>query len=229
MASSSDVQQFDARSLLGCTEGEVREAWSTLGQKTLPGNTWDRDACIDSKSFKDCRYLNAKALGLSVCLKPPEDGRVDVVFLYNEGVQGFRQYSAGPLPEGLSWTDVGRDVVGRFGEPSDKFGGGRLPVGISYDTLGLDINFKNNTWQDAVNPINYLAVFPSQDQCFDLCVRCAKRASFHCGRCKLRRYCSSKCQAEDWVSHKQVCLGAAVDMPALSNLAETAGTLDGMD
>mmetsp|Transcript_53853 Transcript_53853/g.99537 ORF Transcript_53853/g.99537 Transcript_53853/m.99537 type:complete len:253 (+) Transcript_53853:108-866(+) len=198
---------FHVRSLLGATEQEVIGAWTQLGAEhsQSTGTEWSCKTNVDSKTFKECRYLNAKTLGLSVRLQPAENGIVDVIFLYNQGVQGFEQYKAGPLPEELTWSDVGRDVVQRFGEPSDKFGGGRLAVGISYDTLGLDVHFVNNTWEDAENPISFIGVFAGVDQCSDLCIRCAKRAKFHCGRCKQRRYCSSKCQAADWPAHKSDC------------------------
>merc|ERR1712232_1155311 len=108
---------------------------------------------LETKTYSDCRYLSCKALGLSVRLCPAgATGRVDVVFLYNEGVDGFGVYR-GPLPAGLHWADTSRDVVARLGEPSDKYGGGRVPVAISYETKGLDVSFKNKSWDDSENPL----------------------------------------------------------------------------
>merc|ERR1712046_280761 len=131
-------------------------------------------------------------------------GIVDVVFLYAEGIDGFRAYQ-GPLPEGLSWEHKSCDVVSLLGEPSDKFGGGRIPVSISYETKGLDVSFIGKNWDDASNPIAFLSIFPQKDQFFDLCLRCGKRARYNCSSCRAVRYCSSACQKQDWPSHQSQC------------------------
>eukprot|EP00927_Polykrikos_kofoidii_P062271 TRINITY_DN57080_c0_g1_i1.p1 TRINITY_DN57080_c0_g1~~TRINITY_DN57080_c0_g1_i1.p1 ORF type:complete len:277 (-),score=42.90 TRINITY_DN57080_c0_g1_i1:35-790(-) len=167
------------------------------------------EAVVESKAFPDCRYISCKQLGLSIRLRPADGGMVDVVFLYNEGVDGFSAYEAGPLPSGLRWSDVSRDVVARLGEPSDRFGGGRVQIGISYETEGLDVHFQNRDWDDARNPLTFLSVFGRTEQAFDLCANCAKRASFNCGSCKQRRYCSSACQKADWPRHQGHCARAA--------------------
>ena len=57
-----------------------------------------------------------------------------------------------------------------LGEPSDKYGGGRFrAVGISYETLGLDIQFKENSWEDQKNPIAFVSVFQRLDPSHGLC------------------------------------------------------------
>ncbi|CAK0881551.1 unnamed protein product [Prorocentrum cordatum] len=160
---------------------------------------------VESKAFKDCRYLFCKAAGLSLRLRPAASGHVDVVYLYAEGVDGFSAYRAGPLPAGLDWSDTSRSVVTRLGEPSDRFGGNRMPVQISYEVQGLDVHFRHCSWDDAENPVASLAVFAPTDPCFDLCAVCGKKARFHCSRCRLRRYCSSSCQRADWPKHQVAC------------------------
>merc|ERR1712007_100894 len=114
-------------------------------------------------------------------------------------------YSAGPLPAGLEWGHHSGDVVKLLGEPSDKFGGGRLPTGIGYETLGLDVHFQNCSWEDARNPIKFLSVYEPADQACGLCAKCAKQARFRCGHCKSCSYCSSACQRSDWSRHREGC------------------------
>merc|ERR1711920_545312 len=104
-------------------------------------------------------------------------------------------------------SNLSRDVVMKLGEPSDKLGGNRSQaVQISYELLGIDIHFKFCDWDNAENPMGSIAIFPQVDQAFDMCVRCGKQAKFHCGRCRLRRYCSSTCQKADWCQHQKECM-----------------------
>merc|ERR1711879_912791 len=121
------LELFDPAVLLGAEELRASVVLRTLAE----GSKDDMEGAAaepEVKTYSDCRYLSCKALGLSVRLSPAGDnGRVDVVFLYNEGVDGFSAYR-GPLPQSLQWADVSRDVVARLGEPSDKYGGGRVPV-----------------------------------------------------------------------------------------------------
>eukprot|EP00929_Paragymnodinium_shiwhaense_P055783 TRINITY_DN27923_c0_g1_i1.p1 TRINITY_DN27923_c0_g1~~TRINITY_DN27923_c0_g1_i1.p1 ORF type:complete len:482 (+),score=183.72 TRINITY_DN27923_c0_g1_i1:102-1547(+) len=37
------------------------------------------------------------------------------------------------------------------------------------------------------------------------CVRCGKPARSSCGRCRSERYCSRDCQAQMWMTHREVC------------------------
>merc|ERR1740121_11442 len=190
---------FDLSELLGAGEAAAEASLGGLAAGVGEG---------ESKAFKDCRYLFCKAAGLSLRLQPAASGRVDVVYLYAEGVDGFSAYRAGPLPAGLAWSDTSRSVVTRLGEPSDRFGGNRMPVQISYEVQGLDIHFRHCSWDDAENPVASLAVFAPTDPCFDLCAVCGKKARFHCGQCRLRRYCSSLCQRADWPKHQAACARA---------------------
>lgn len=196
----ASLLHFDAASLLGAGEEEV--------EKQLRGLLPDTEVSggVEKKAFSDALYVSLKKLGLSVRLRPcTADGVVDSVFLYNEGVDGFAAYR-GPMPQELAWSDCGADIVARFGEPSNKFGGNRLPIGITYDTLGLDIHLDSRTWEDARAKISFLTLFVPEDQALDLCPRCAKLAKFRCGRCGLQRYCSSACQRADWTEHQAVCV-----------------------
>eukprot|EP00931_Biecheleriopsis_adriatica_P102542 TRINITY_DN77496_c0_g1_i1.p1 TRINITY_DN77496_c0_g1~~TRINITY_DN77496_c0_g1_i1.p1 ORF type:complete len:244 (-),score=51.52 TRINITY_DN77496_c0_g1_i1:58-789(-) len=196
---------FEARSLLGADEAAGRAALEELAEGSLAS-----PAEIDCKAFSDCSYLSCKSLGIQLRFKPPaaSGGLVDVIFLYSEGVDGFSLFQSGELPEGLMWSQKSRDVIQLLGEPSDKFGGGRFAaVGISYETLGLDIQFKEKSWDDEQNPIAFVSIFQGLDPSHGLCELCGKLASFRCGLCKLQRYCSSKCQKADWIKHQKICSG----------------------
>ena len=37
------------------------------------------------------------------------------------------------------------------------------------------------------------------------CKRCGTLAKKHCSKCGMNKYCSVKCQKEDWVNHKLIC------------------------
>eukprot|EP00929_Paragymnodinium_shiwhaense_P069338 TRINITY_DN34983_c0_g1_i1.p1 TRINITY_DN34983_c0_g1~~TRINITY_DN34983_c0_g1_i1.p1 ORF type:complete len:321 (-),score=80.70 TRINITY_DN34983_c0_g1_i1:152-1114(-) len=202
--------------LLGMDEQRALQALRELAAERYGPTAMAEDNPIENKAFSDCRYVSCKNLGLSLRLTPAasSSGRVDTAFLYSEGVDGFRAYSSAALPEGLAWSDVSRDVVMRLGEPSDKWGGGRTPVSISYETRGLDINFKNKSWDDAQNPLAFIAVFERKSQGADLCAFCGKQAKFNCSRCRGRRFCSSACQKADWPRHRADCDAAHALMAA---------------
>mmetsp|Transcript_3132 Transcript_3132/g.7293 ORF Transcript_3132/g.7293 Transcript_3132/m.7293 type:complete len:239 (-) Transcript_3132:31-747(-) len=203
---------FEADRLLGLDKETCEELLLDLVHGSCP-----EKPALDFKAFSDCAYLTAKALGLQVRLMPSDakTGRVDVVFLYNEG-DGFAQYTSGSLPEGLEWTHHSKDVILKLGEPSDKYGGGRFrAVGISYETLGLDIQFRESNWNDSKNPMAFISIFQRLDPSHGLCELCGKRASFRCGLCQERRYCSSTCQKADWTKHQKVCPGFTEKKDAL--------------
>mmetsp|Transcript_40403 Transcript_40403/g.86766 ORF Transcript_40403/g.86766 Transcript_40403/m.86766 type:complete len:119 (+) Transcript_40403:259-615(+) len=90
-----------------------------------------------------------------------------------------------------------------------------MPTGIAYETLGLDVNFQNCSWDDATNPIKFLSVYEALDQAAGLCTKCAKQATFRCSVCKCANYCSSACQQNDWPRHKEACRSlAGLDTPS---------------
>lgn len=45
------------------------------------------------------------------------------------------------------------------------------------------------------------------NQWFQTCSACGndRQELFHCGLCKISRYCDGKCQASDWEEHKKIC------------------------
>lgn len=189
---------FDCYSLLGLTQTQAEAEFLRLA-----GGGGE----LTSKSFKDVTYITDKSLGLSLRFKPAVNGKADVVFMYNEDkATGFKPYLAGPLPFGLAWSSVSRDVVETLGEPSDKFGGGRLqPCAIAYETMGIDITFQRKNWDDSANPLGVVSIFKEVSPSEGLCSQCGKLAKFRCSKCNGPRYCGATCQRKDWNAHKQIC------------------------
>ena len=66
-----------------------------------------------------------------------------------------------------------------------------LPESVVYaDTDSMFVN------------IDTLNKGPNTDR---ICGVCGNTSSFICGRCKRSKYCSRKCQLEDWSNHKNMC------------------------
>ncbi|CAK9012355.1 unnamed protein product [Durusdinium trenchii] len=80
---------FEAVELLGLDEAACRSVLEDLAKNLRPVPP------LEFKSFSDCSYLTCKALGLQIRLTT---GKADVVFLYNESVEGFSRFE-GTLPE----------------------------------------------------------------------------------------------------------------------------------
>ena len=106
----------------------------------------------DVKKFPPAtKYISHKALGVSLCF---EQGLLDCVHVYAEGVDGFAGYR-GTLPHDLrvcdecdgAPADCGRSVVERLGEPTSKGGTGRQ-IWMTYEHLGLKVDVAAVDWED---------------------------------------------------------------------------------
>eukprot|EP00126_Sphaerothecum_destruens_P004281 Sdes_comp18089_c0_seq1m7514 len=83
----------------------------------------------DSKQFpENILFMNFKTVGLSFCY---ENEKLSAIHFYNAGVDGYSQFP-GKLPCGLKFSDTNVHVVKKLGEPSDKGGGGSIPIWITY-------------------------------------------------------------------------------------------------
>lgn len=51
-----------------------------------------------------------------------------------------------------------QDIVRKFGDSNQK-GGGKVPVWIAYEQIGLQVNFQNKDWADAANPLTHISLF----------------------------------------------------------------------
>jgi hypothetical protein len=90
-------------------------------------------------------YLNAKGAGVSFALfgyDDPAAAVVRAVFLYAQGVEGFEQYAADPLPAGLSFAsrraDVRRSSLGQLVQSGDAGGVGFMAIEFAFDRFEAD-------------------------------------------------------------------------------------------
>eukprot|EP01135_Chromosphaera_perkinsii_P004601 Nk52_evm1s291 gene=Nk52_evmTU1s291 len=181
------IKEGNLSSLLGCNRGHSKIkkfvdclgnfAFETRGQGRETGSgkqnkegheheaekkietKWDAGKFVSGKEVRGAYFENYKCLGLSLCF---EENRLDAIHMYNEGFDEYEQYK-GALPYHLDWQDVNANVVRKFGEPSDK-GGGRIPVWISYDNKGLQVDFKSIDWNDVNNPMTCITIFDPKSQ-----------------------------------------------------------------
>jgi hypothetical protein len=178
----------------------------------LIGQTVPNPSEFSVRAFEDVSYFTKANEGLSLAVK---DDVVDYVILYSAHHRGVSQY-AGPLPYGLVWSQRNSDIVRRLGEPEKKTAGGYAHIGIelTYTPLGLTLEFINNDWNDAENPLKTVVLFRpsvvlplpfSMTADIRLCQVCRQPASLRCSRCRLFNYCSSACQRTDWPQHSQKC------------------------
>ncbi|KAK2951922.1 hypothetical protein BLNAU_13159 [Blattamonas nauphoetae] len=102
-------------------------------------------------------YYSWKSHGLSFFVKGSTN-RIESVFLYNESIDGFSRY-LGKLPHSLTFDATNQDVVRKLGEPDDKGGPPYMGVWIAYESLGIQLDFKNKSWDDKDNPIAFVTLF----------------------------------------------------------------------
>ena len=139
------------------------------------------DAAVVEKVYSDAIYLSLLSHGLSVCLKRPRPGgsssssgsggsgssssnaeaewACSEIYLYNEGVDGYCQYRTTALPHGLSWDKTNGEIVGDWGEPSEKSGGGSTPICLEYAAKGVELSFVKRNWEDPANPLAFITLF----------------------------------------------------------------------
>jgi hypothetical protein len=125
------------RSLMGlpADPAEVNaSAFAWLGQDPLSLPVYA--ACFGGAAVEimgESPFLNAKAAGISLALKP--NHTVRAVFLYSEGVEGFSAY-ADALPAGVSLSSSRADVQAACGEAamSMEAGGiGLMAIDFAFD------------------------------------------------------------------------------------------------
>jgi frataxin-like iron-binding protein CyaY len=52
-----------------------------------------------------------------------------------------------------------QEIVLRLGEPDRKGGPPTIPVWISYESRGIQFEFKTKSWEDKQNPIEIIVLF----------------------------------------------------------------------
>jgi len=118
----------------------------------------------------------------------------------------------GILPYGIEWTDNNVKIVTKLGEPDKKVSSKALGIEITYERLGISIEFCNFDWNDLDNKIKSIVVFaqlrekdflvPKQAK---ICALCKEIGGFRCSICKLFCYCSRECQIFHWKVHRSQC------------------------
>jgi hypothetical protein len=103
-------------------------------------------------------YLSAKGAGISFALT--RDQKVQTVFLYSEGFEGFSAY-AGALPAGLSLASSRADVRAALGVPvmsGEKGGVGIMAIDFSFDRFEDGENYMNFNYLSGDKAINLLVI-----------------------------------------------------------------------
>lgn len=177
---------------------------SDLETKTFP----------KTQSQPSATYISAQKFGIQLVVT---DETLKYVYLYGFNHKKFRPYE-GKLPYGIDFSRNLKSVIEQFGEPNEKGGGRMMPVWVSYDHLGMEIQFQGSQFQDPKNPISHISIFPecNQDPKSVLCGICRKPAfpngSF-CKGCNLVKYCQNeKCEKlHEKMGHKKWCGGKGVE------------------
>ena len=103
---------------------------------------------LEPSHFDDCTFVNAKPAGVSLCFDgapPAAERRLACIHLFAGGVDGYSRCAL-DLPCGLRFDMVGKDVVERLGEPDKKGGGGKVPLLLVYQSLGLQVTLGAADW-----------------------------------------------------------------------------------
>lgn len=121
-------------------------------------------------------------------------------------------FPTGILPYGIEWSDNNVKIVTKLGEPDKKVSSKALGIEITYERLGISIEFCNFDWNDLDNRIKSIVVFaqlrekdflvPKQAK---ICSVCKEIGGYRCSICKLFCYCSRECQTSHWKVHRAQC------------------------
>jgi hypothetical protein len=110
-----------------------------------------------SGTKSESTYVNFKPLGLSLLF---ENGCLDGVFLYKQGVDGYGEYK-GKLPYEMSMSMNNVQIVKLLGEPAKKTPKNNVtPIWLEYTSKGITINFLYKSYDELNNPITSVAIFP---------------------------------------------------------------------
>ena len=117
---------------------------------------------LEPSHFDDCTFVNAKPAGVSLCFDgapPAAERRLACIHLFAGGVDGYSRCAL-DLPCGLRFDMVGKDVVERLGEPDKKGGGGKVPLLLVYQSLGLQVTLGAADWdRGKSSPVEAIDVF----------------------------------------------------------------------
>mmetsp|Transcript_841 Transcript_841/g.2574 ORF Transcript_841/g.2574 Transcript_841/m.2574 type:complete len:150 (+) Transcript_841:151-600(+) len=122
---------------------------------------WEIQKYPSTGKLPACEYHSCKSKGIQLCFEQHSSSVIlSAVHFFNEGQDGFSKYQD-TLPHELSFDLTNVDVVKRFGEPEGK-GGHHVPVWLSYEQKGLQINFEGFSFEDRQNKITSVILYYKQ-------------------------------------------------------------------
>ncbi len=104
---------------------------------------------------------------------------------------------------------VNKNIVEIFGDTPRKEGG-KVPVWLCYDNLGIEFNFLNKSWNDTENPIIFICFFKPVESlkplCCNMCLKEINENPFSCEKkCNIVNYCSKQCFNIHEQIHSKYC------------------------
>jgi hypothetical protein len=102
-----------------------------------------------------------KSKGISLWFN--ERNRLQTIFLYAEGADGFRQYR-GELPGGLRFADTRGDVEKKLGKPEEVGGEGVIAFWADYKSKGILVAYVSKDVSDLKNGIHHIVVYAPQKE-----------------------------------------------------------------
>jgi hypothetical protein len=165
------------------------------------------DNKMTKKVLKNFTYLSLLSEGVSLVF---QDGIMNSIYFYNEGMQGFKKYK-GNIPY-INLEMKNKQIVEFLGDTNNKGGGGLNPIWLVYNKLGLEINFVGKNWTDIENPISFICLFPNDLSLKKICSTCTKTVEneesiLRCEKrdCNVVSYCSSTCKKAHIEFHNKHC------------------------
>jgi len=145
-----ETENIDFHALLGKHYPDLQILMTTWGQH-------------ETKHIAKETFYNFKSAGISLCfMKEDESLKLDCIWVYNGGIDGFAQFK-GRVPFELSLDMTNADVVEKLGEPQGKpLRGNVIAMFVDYKKLGLQIDFVGKSYDDNKNPISSICFYPPQ-------------------------------------------------------------------
>uniref|UniRef100_A0A7S0E4S4 Uncharacterized protein n=1 Tax=Hanusia phi TaxID=3032 RepID=A0A7S0E4S4_9CRYP len=138
-----------------------RQEEEVIQQAVSCFSPWEIKKYPSAKNLPACEYHSCKSRGLQLCFEQlGERSILSAVHFFNEGQEGFSRYPEA-LPYDLHFDLTNVDVVRKLGEPDGK-GGHHVPVWITYDQKGLQVNFEGFSFEDRQNKIASVILFNKQ-------------------------------------------------------------------
>jgi hypothetical protein len=141
--------KLDLKTLTGLL-GKNRDSPEVKRFQEMVGEKAEESEFESGKFF----FYSWKSKGLSLSFV---SGKLEVVFMYAEGADGFKQYQ-GELPAKLSFTDTRSEVEKKLGKPEVSGGDGVIPFWVVYPSEGVLVGYVSKDTKDQKNRIHHLGL-----------------------------------------------------------------------